>query len=83
MTTSLARRAAARRLALMLEAAPSASGVLLERATMIGESEDHLRASEVLDWCRLEAGSFFETAPAFLIDRPWVHDTGAATRLKV
>lgn len=50
-------------LARMLDAAPAAKGVLLERASVIEGAEAHLREAGVLARCRLEAGSFFATAP--------------------
>jgi SAM-dependent methyltransferase len=50
-------------LALMLGAAPAADGVLLERESLVAEAEAHLREAGVLPRCRLEAGSFFDTAP--------------------
>jgi hypothetical protein len=52
-----------RLLALMLEAAPAADGVLMEQESLIEPAEDLLREAGVLDRCRLEAGSFFDTAP--------------------
>jgi hypothetical protein len=64
-------------LALMLDAAPSAKGVLLERKALIGEAEDHLREAGVLPRCRVEAGSFFETAPSdgdLYVMRRVIHD---------
>ncbi|CUR62506.1 putative O-methyltransferase [metagenome] len=50
-------------LARMLGAAPAATGVLLERESVIAGAEAHLREAGVLARCRLEAGSIFETAP--------------------
>lgn len=50
-------------LARMLGAAPAASGVLLERASVIEGAEEHLREAGVLGRCRLAPGSFFDTAP--------------------
>lgn len=50
-------------LARMLTAAPAAKGVLVERESVIGGAEQHLREAGVLSRCRLEAGSFFDTAP--------------------
>jgi SAM-dependent methyltransferase len=50
-------------LALMLEAAPAADGVLLEQQGLMGRAEQRLREAGVLSRCRLEAGSFFDTAP--------------------
>ena len=64
-------------LALMLDAAPSAKGVLQERETLLGQAEDHLREAGVLARCRLEAGSFFETAPSdgdLYVMRRVIHD---------
>jgi hypothetical protein len=64
-------------LALMLAAAPSAKGVLLEREVLSGEAEEHLREAGVLPRCRIEAGSFFETAPSdgdLYVMRRVVHD---------
>lgn len=51
-------------LALMLVAAPSAEGVLLERAAMADGATRLLREAGVLDRCRFEAGSFFDTVPS-------------------
>jgi hypothetical protein len=50
-------------LARMLGAAPAAKGVLLERESVLPGAEAHLREAGVLARCRLEAGSFLETAP--------------------
>jgi hypothetical protein len=50
-------------LAAMLHAAPEAKGVLVERESLMGGAEDQLRSAGVLTRCRLEAGSFFDTAP--------------------
>ena len=64
-------------LALMLDAAPSAKGVLLEREVIVGDAEDHLREAGVLPRCRIDAGSFFETAPRdgdLYVMRRVVHD---------
>lgn len=64
-------------LGLMLDAAPSAKGVLLEREVLIGEAEEHLREAGALPRCRLEAGSFFETAPSdgdLYVMRRVIHD---------
>lgn len=64
-------------LALMLEASPSAKGVLQERESLVGAAEDHLREAGVLTRCRIEAGSFFETAPTdgdLYVMRRVVHD---------
>ena len=64
-------------LAFILDAAPGAKGVLLERQALIEEAEDHLRAAGVLTRCRTEAGSFFETAPSdgdLYVMRRVIHD---------
>jgi hypothetical protein len=64
-------------LALMLRAAPAAKGVLLERESVIAGAEQHLRDAGVLARCRLEGGSFLETAPAdgdLYVLRRVVHD---------
>jgi hypothetical protein len=64
-------------LALMLEASPSAKGVLLERPGLVGPAEEHLRQAGVLARCRIEAGSFFETAPTdgdLIVMRRVIHD---------
>jgi len=64
-------------LALVLGAAPSAKGVLQEREALIGDAEEHLREAGVLPRCRIEAGSFFETAPSdgdLYVMRRVVHD---------
>ena len=64
-------------LALMLGAAPAAKGVLLEREAVVAGAEEPLRTAGVLDRCRLEAGSFFETAPDdgdLYVMRRVVHD---------
>ncbi len=61
----------------MLETAPSAKGVLLERESVIGGAEAHLREAGVLPRCRIDAGSFFETAPSdgdLYVLRRVVHD---------
>jgi hypothetical protein len=50
-------------LALMLEAAPAADGVLFEQQSLVGPAEQLLREAGMLDRCRVVAGSFFETAP--------------------
>jgi hypothetical protein len=73
-------------LALMLAAAPAATGVLLEREALLADAERHLRGAGVLARCRLEAGSFFDTAPEdgdLYVLRRVVHDwdDDAATRL--
>jgi O-methyltransferase domain/Dimerisation domain len=64
-------------LALMLQAAPAAKGVLLERDGLMGAAEGHLRDAGVLSRCRLEPGSFFETAPSdgdLYVLRRVIHD---------
>jgi hypothetical protein len=64
-------------LALMLEASPSATGVLLEQEALAGAAAAHLRAAGVLDRCRIEAGSFFHTAPTdadLYVLRRVIHD---------
>ena len=73
-------------LARMLQAAPSAKGVLLEREALLAEAKNQLRAAGVLERCRVEAGSFFETAPSegdLYVLRRVVHDFDdeAATEL--
>jgi hypothetical protein len=50
-------------LAAMLRAAPAAKGVLLEREALMAGAEEQLRSAGVLSRCRLEAGSFFDSAP--------------------
>lgn len=64
-------------LALMLGAAPGAAGVLLEQEGVVPGAEQRLREAGVLSRCRLEAGSFFDTAPAdgdLYVLRRVVHD---------
>ena len=64
-------------LTLMLSAAPRAKGVLFEREQLAAEAERHLQDAGVLDRCRVEAGSFFETVPAdgdLYVLRRVVHD---------
>lgn len=64
-------------LALMLGAAASAKGVLQEREALVADAEEHLRGAGVLARCRIEAGSFFETAPSdcdLYVMRRVVHD---------
>jgi hypothetical protein len=64
-------------LALMLGAAPNSKGVLQERAALVGTAEAHLREAGVLPRCRIEAGSFFETAPSdgdLYVMRHVIHD---------
>jgi hypothetical protein len=51
-------------LARMLAAAPSAKGVLVERDALVAGAEQQLREAGVLDRCRIEPGSFFDTVPA-------------------
>jgi SAM-dependent methyltransferase len=50
-------------LALMLGAAPAAKGVLLEQESLVAGAERLLGDAGVLARCRLEIGSFFDTAP--------------------
>lgn len=64
-------------LARMLDAAPTAQGVLLERPALVAQAEEHLERAGVLARCRIEAGSFFEVAPAdgdLYVLRRVVHD---------
>lgn len=64
-------------LALMLRAAPSAKGVLFEREVLRGDAERHLREAGVLARSRIDAGSFFESAPSdgdLYVLRRVVHD---------
>jgi hypothetical protein len=64
-------------LALMLGASPDSKGVLQERAALVGAAEAHLRAAGVLSRCRIESGSFFETAPSdgdLYVMRRVIHD---------
>jgi hypothetical protein len=64
-------------LALMLQASPGSTGVLLEQQALLGSAADHLRAAGVVDRCRMEAGSFFQTAPTdadVYVLRRVVHD---------
>ena len=64
-------------LAHMLDAAASAKGVLFEREVLVGDAEAHLREAGVLPRCRIEAGSFFETAPSdgdLYVMRRVIHD---------
>ncbi|MCK0090528.1 acetylserotonin O-methyltransferase [Rhodococcus sp. F64268] len=73
-------------LARILGAAPLAKGVLQEREALAGDAEEHLRAAGVLPRCRIEAGSFFETAPSdgdLYVLRRVVHDfdDGQATAI--
>lgn len=66
-----------RLLALMLGAAPLAKGVLFERDQLVADAERQLQEAGVLDRCRVEPGSFFETAPAdgdLYVLRRVVHD---------
>lgn len=53
-----------RLLALVLGASPHAKGVLQEREALAGAAEAQLREAGVLSRCRIDAGSFFETAPS-------------------
>jgi hypothetical protein len=50
-------------LASMLDAAPSAEGVLLEQESLLPDATERLREAGVLSRCRLEAGSFFQQVP--------------------
>jgi hypothetical protein len=64
-------------LSLILQAATSARGVLLERPALVRKAEDHLREAGVLSRCRIESGSFFETAPSdgdLYLMRRVIHD---------
>ncbi len=64
-------------LALMLDAVPGAKGILQEREKLVGAAEAHLREAGVLGRCRIEAGSFFETAPTdgdLYVLRRVIHD---------
>jgi len=66
-----------RQLALMLGASPSAKGVLLERDGLLADAERLLGEAGVLARCRLEAGSFFDTAPSdgdLYVLRRVIHD---------
>ncbi|WP_432948001.1 methyltransferase [Kribbella sp. CA-253562] len=51
-------------LALVLGAAPKSKGVLQEREVLVGAAEAHLRDAGLLDRCRIDSGSFFDTAPS-------------------
>ena len=64
-------------LASMLEASPSAEGVLLEREVVVRSAEQHLREAGILTRCRIESGSFFDTAPTdgdLYVMRRVIHD---------
>jgi hypothetical protein len=64
-------------LALMLGASPHAKGVLQEREALVGAAKAHLREAGVLTRCRIDSGSFFETAPAdgdLYVMRRVIHD---------
>ncbi|MGD8202236.1 methyltransferase [Ornithinimicrobium sp. W1679] len=50
-------------LALMLSAAPTARGILLEREAVARRAEELLRTAGVLDRVRIQPGSFFDAAP--------------------
>ncbi|GAB2682556.1 methyltransferase [Kribbella swartbergensis] len=66
-----------RLLALMLGASPNSKGVLQEREALVGAAEAHLREAGVLPRCRIESGSFFETAPSdgdLYVMRHVIHD---------
>ena len=64
-------------LARMLGASPTAHGVLLERPRLVDQAAEHLRRAGVLDRCRIETGSFFDTAPRdgdLYVMRRVIHD---------
>lgn len=64
-------------LALMLQASPAATGVLFERPGLRGAAEEHLRRVGVLSRCRVETGSFLESAPTggdLTVMRRVIHD---------
>jgi hypothetical protein len=64
-------------LALMLGVSPDSKGVLQEREALVGAAEAHLREAGVLLRCRIESGSFFETAPSdgdLYVMRRVIHD---------
>jgi hypothetical protein len=64
-------------ISLVLGACPAARGVLLEREAVVHAAEANLRRAGLLSRCRVEAGSFFETAPAdgdLYLMRHVVHD---------
>lgn len=64
-------------LALMLKASPAADGVLFERPAMVDQARRQLERAGVLGRCRVETGSFLETAPAggdLTVLRRVVHD---------
>jgi hypothetical protein len=64
-------------LALMLGASPKSKGVLQERESLVGPAEAHLREAGVLNRCRIDSGSFFETAPSdadLYVLRRVIHD---------
>jgi hypothetical protein len=64
-------------LALMLGASPKSKGVLQEREALVGAAEVQLREAGVLPRCRIESGSFFETAPSdgdLYVMRRVIHD---------
>jgi len=64
-------------LALMLAASPTAKGVLQEREGVVGQAEVHLREAGVLARCRIDTGSFFDTAPSdgdLYVMRRVIHD---------
>lgn len=73
-------------LALMLGAAPSAAGVLLERDTVADGAAQLLRAAGVLSRCRIDRGSFFETCPSdgdLYVLRRVIHDFDDAHALAI
>ena len=64
-------------LSLVLKACPAARGVLLERQPVVHAAEANLRRADLLSRCRIETGSFFETAPAdgdLYLMRHVIHD---------
>jgi hypothetical protein len=64
-------------LALMLAASPTAKGVLQEREAVVGQAEVHLQKAGVLGRCRIDTGSFFDTAPSdgdLYVMRRVIHD---------
>ncbi len=64
-------------LALILDAAPAAKGVLFELPGLVDQAEEHLRQAGVGDRCRVEGGSFFEAVPSdgdLYVMRRVIHD---------
>ena len=60
-----------------LAASPTAQGVLQEREGVVGQAEVHLREAGVLARCRIDTGSFFDTAPSdgdLYVMRRVIHD---------